>query len=360
MHFDTPALIVDLDVMEANIRRMQAVADKAKVKLRPHTKTHKSAHVARLQVEAGACGITVAKLGEAEVMADGGLDDILIAYPLVGSPKMERLAALLNRGVTVSCSTDDPGVAKGLSDVGEALGRRIPVYVEVDTGLGRLGRRPGEETVDLVLQIHRLPGIEVIGFLSHAGLAYLGNTNEDVRQAVIRDCADMYQTAQRLRARGVDIREISVGHTAGARFVGEMEGVTEMRPGIYAMNDRFAMRTGAATEAECALSVVATVVSRPAPDRAVIDAGSKTMALDRHPDGLFGLVRGRPELELHMLNEEHGVLRVPPEADLRVGEVLTIIPNHSCPVFNLSDEIIGVRKGKIEQIIPIEGRGKNR
>src|SRR5205085_1229757 len=193
---DTPALLFDLDVLESNVTGMAKVGSDAGVRLRPHTKTHKCPEIAAMQIAAGATGITVAKLGEAEVMADAGQTDLLVAYPLWGEEKLRRLRALCERAA-IRVSLDSVEVAEGIGRVGAELGRDIPVLVEVDTGLHRLGRPPLGPTVDLALAIARVPGVEVIGLLTHAGHAYRSTTREDLRRAAEREALDLVETADR-------------------------------------------------------------------------------------------------------------------------------------------------------------------
>jgi len=355
---DTPIIAVDLDVMERNIRRMQQLAAEAGVKLRPHTKTHKSPYIALKQLEAGASGITVATLGEAEVMADAGIDDILIAYPLVGRRKLERFSRLLNRA-DLTVAFDDIEVAKGINDVGEAHRRKIPVYIDVDTGLNRMGRDP-VESVPHILEIAKLPWLEVRGLMSHTGHAYAKDTEDEIRAVAIEDATLMHKTKELLAKHGLDVPEISVGATATARFIKDIPYATEMRPGMYVFNDRFVMATGGADEDDCAVSVIATVVARPTADRLIIDAGSKTLASDVFRGGGFGTIRGHGNLVIKSLSEEHGRVEVHGDTDLKIGDVVEIIPNHICPVINLADELYGFRGGRLERVIPVSARGKNR
>ena len=357
---ETPALLIDLDVLEANLAEMAAVAARAGVGLRPHTKTHKSPEIARMQVAAGAAGITCAKLGEAEVMADAGLDDLLIAYPLVGEHKLRRLRALLERA-RVRVSLDSVEVAEGLGGVGRELGEDVEVLVEVDTGLHRLGRPPGQPTAELVAEVARVPGVEVVGLLTHAGHAYRAGTPEELRRLAEREVLDLVETAALCKRDGIALREISVGSTPTARTGAFVDGVTEIRPGTYALNDATMMRLGVATEASAAASVLVTVVARPAGDRFVVDAGSKCFTTDGMgsvPDWL--VVAGRPDLHMDFLSEEHGVGHLDGDGDLRVGERLQVIPSHACACVNLFDLAYGVRGGTVERELPIAGRGKVR
>jgi D-serine deaminase-like pyridoxal phosphate-dependent protein len=355
---DTPALLVDLEVLEANLAEMAALAARAEVRLRPHTKTHKSPDIARMQVAAGAAGITCAKLGEAEVMADAGLDDLLIAYPLVGEGKLRRLAGLLERA-RVRVSLDSVEVAEGLGRLGRRLGRDVEVLVEVDTGLHRLGRPPGPPTADLVARVARVPGVRVAGLLTHAGHAYRATTASELRRLAEREVLDLVETAALCRRRGVEPAEISVGSTPTARIGAFVDGVTEIRPGTYALNDATMMRLGVATETMTAARVLATVVGRPSTERFVLDAGSKCLTTDNMgtvPDWL--VVAGRPELHMDFLSEEHGVGHRAGGDDLRIGDRLQVIPSHVCGCVNLFDVAYGVRGGVVERELPIAGRGR--
>jgi D-serine deaminase-like pyridoxal phosphate-dependent protein len=359
---DTPALLFHLDVVEANLGEMAAVAAAAGVRLRPHTKTHKSPELAAMQMAHGAAGLTVAKLGEAEVMADAGLDDLLIAYPLVGELKLRRLHELLDRGITVRCSLDSVAVAQGLGSVGRDRGTPIEVLVEVDTGLHRLGRPPGAPTVELVTELAGVRGVEVVGLLTHAGHAYGAADSDELRRLAEREGTDLVETAEACARAGIELREISVGSTPTARIVADVEGVTEIRPGTYLFNDVDQMRLGVADEASCAARILATVVATPWEDRFVIDAGSKCLTSDGGDGPPFpgrGVIVGRPDLRLDRLSEEHGVGHVEPGGTLpAIGERLEVIPLHVCPVVNLFDEAHGIREGRVERTFSIAGRGK--
>ena len=358
---DTPALVFDLDVIERNIAQMAEVARTAGVRLRPHTKTHKSPLLAAMQVAAGAQGITVAKLGEAEVMIDAGLDDVLIAYPLVGEHKLRRLRALLERAA-ISVSLDAVEVAEGIGAVGTDLGRPVPVLVEVDTGHHRMGLPPGAASVALAGAIARVPGIEVIGLLTHAGHAYGSADPGELQRIAEREALDLIQTVQRCREEGLELREVSIGSTPTARVGAQVEGVTEIRPGTYIFNDVQQMRLGVAPESACGARILATVVARPTAERFLIDAGSKSFSSDGGSDAPFpgrGVVVGRPDLVIDFTTEEHGVGHVAGDpASLAIGERLEVIPLHVCSAVNLFDIAYGVREGRVEQTIPIAARGR--
>jgi D-serine deaminase-like pyridoxal phosphate-dependent protein len=339
---------------------MQERANAAGVRLRPHTKTHKSAYFARRQVALGAAGITVAKLGEAEVMAASGIDDILLAYPVVGPLKLARLRELLLRVPRFTCAVDSVEVAAGISEVGSALGRRVPVYLEVDTtDYRRLGQPAGEPSVALAGRIRALPGVALVGLMTHAGPAYAARDETALRDIALREAAPLAETA---RALGGGL-QVSVGSTPTARFLdlAGRAGATEARPGTYIFNDRTQVQLGTCGPEDVAVTILATVVSRPAPDRVVIDAGSKTLTSDAFVGGTgFGEVRGQPAMRIVRLSEEHGVMQVPADCDLAVGDRVEILPNHVCPCVNLTDELVAIRHGRPEGRIAVDGRGRVR
>lgn len=359
---DTPALLIDLDIMERNLREMAEAARAGGKKLRPHTKTHKSPWVAHRQLKHGATGITVAKLGEAEVMADAGIEDILIAYPIYGEAKLERLGRLIKRCREVRVSTDSVEVAEGYARLGRALGRDVQAYLEVDTGLGRCGHAPGEETRRVAREMAALTGVRLIGVMTHAGHGY--TADRAARERVAREEGEMLvATARELRDQdGIEVREISTGSTPTARPGARVPGVTEIRPGTYVFNDAGQLAIETATLETCAASILVTVVGRPAADRAIVDGGSKVFTSDMRAGAqTHGVVIGRPDLELFKLSEEHGWMRLTdPGRELKIGERLRIIPNHICPCVNLQDEIYGTRAGEVEQVIPVLARGKVR
>jgi D-serine deaminase-like pyridoxal phosphate-dependent protein len=324
---DTPSLLIDLDTLEDNITEMQEAVRASGVALRPHAKTHKCPDIARMQLEAGARGITVAKLGEAEVMVDAGIDDVLIAYPIVGEQKLSRLRELAARA-QIAVTTDSVEVAEGLGRVGKDLGREMPVLVEVDTGLHRLGRPPGASTVALVQELSELPGVEIVGLLTHAGHAYRSSSREELQAVAEREGRDLVETAERCAEVGIPLRRISVGSTPTARIVAGVPGVTEIRP-----------------------------------ERFVLDAGTKAFTSDGADGPPFpgrGVVAGRPELRLDFMNEEHAVGRRTGRDDVRIGERLEVIPLHACATVNMFDRAFGVRDGEVVRTFDIAARGKLR
>jgi D-serine deaminase-like pyridoxal phosphate-dependent protein len=359
---DTPSLLIDLDTLERNVAEMQAVASAAGVRLRPHTKTHKCPDIARMQLDAGASGITAAKLGEAEVMVDAGIDDVLIAYPIVGERKLERLRALAERA-SLRVTTDSVEVAEGIGRVGQDLGRDVPLLVEVDTGLHRVGRPAGAPTVELVKELSGVRGVEVLGLLTHAGHAYRSTGPAELRAAAEREGRDLVETAEGCAAEGIELREISVGSTPTARIVAGVAGVTEIRPGTYVFNDVQQMRLSVATEPTCAARVLTTVVAHPTDERFVLDAGTKAFTSDGGDGPPFpgrGVVAGRPELVLDFMNDDHAVGHLTGADDVLIGDRLEVIPLHVCSTVNMFDEAVGIRSGQVVRMFAIAGRGKMR
>lgn len=357
---ETPAVQIDLDLLDLHLRNAAERAKAHGIRLRPHTKTHKSVWIAGEQLRYGAAGITVAKLGEAEVMAAAGIQDILIAFPLYGAAKMKRLAKLLE-SCKITLSVDHLTIAEGLSELGVSLDRRIPLYVDVDTGLGRCGLEPGKPTAELAARISQLPGVEVTGLMTHSGHAYGCNTEEELRQAARHEAESLLYTQKLLKEMGVNVPEVSVGSTPTSFFPEEQQGVTEMRPGAYVFGDRSQFLLGVIDRKDVAMTVKATVISLPRPGVAIIDAGSKTFSSDRNrtlPG--FGEWVENPEVYVEKLSEEHGNLHVPEGVKLEIGQELSFIPNHCCTVTNLQDQLFGVRNGRLERMINVDARGKIR
>jgi D-serine deaminase-like pyridoxal phosphate-dependent protein len=337
---DTPLLTADLDAVERNVAGMQRYCGEHGLALRPHVKTHKVPELARLQVDAGARGITCQKLGEAEVMAEAGLDDILITFPLVGAAKVERLAALARR-IAVGVVGDSAAVANGLADL------EVDFLVECDTGGGRTGVQSPEEAAELAELVARLDGPRFAGLMTYPTRPESGPWLRAAREAIER--------------RGLTVGRISSGGTPTARRVHEVGEITELRPGTYIYGDRACIADGSVPLEDCALRVVATVVSRPTRERAILDAGSKTLTSDLAVATGYGFVVEHPEAEVYKLNEEHGLVDVSKCArQPEVGERVTIVPNHACGTVNMHDEVVMHRGGEIVTTYRIAARGKVR
>jgi D-serine deaminase-like pyridoxal phosphate-dependent protein len=359
---ETPHLLIDGAKMDRNIEKMAGIARERGVKLRPHVKTHKIPMIARRQLESGAAGITVAKVSE--VMADGGIRDIFIAYPLVTESKIRRAVRLSRGGVRLVVGVDSLEEGRRLSRVAALEDHELEVRLEVDTGLRRTGV-PFDRAVELAAEIMVLEKLRLSGIYTYRG-AVLGDgvPTLELKQAGLEEGKLMVSVADRMRDRGIEVEEVSLGSTPTAGYVGEVEGVTEIRPGTYVFYDRMQARLGVCSLEECAATVVATVVSRPSENLAIIDGGSKTFATDVQPgtkplnlEG-FGHVVGYPDAVLERLTEEHGMLRVSEDHDLRIGDIVQIIPNHVCSTVNLHNEIFFADGTGALERIEVSARGK--
>jgi len=352
----TPSVVVDLDVLEANVKSMQSDANRAGVKLRPHAKTHKSPEVGRLQIGAGAAGLTLAKTSEAEVFASLGFGDIFLGYPIYGADKARRLLDLSDR-LALTVGADSEEGARSLGAVFHAAGRKLSVRLKVDCGYGRVGVPP-ERAVETAMRIAALPGIEFRGLFPHGGQGYAAGSPEEVTAAARDEGRAVTEAAQAVRAAGLPVGDVSLGSTPTARQAITARGVTECRPGTYVYNDFSQVCLGVARLEDCAMTILATVVSVPEPGRAVVDAGSKTLSSDplRPRSVGHGLVLGRSS-RIARLSEEHGVIRVEEGESFRVGERVRILPNHACIVSNLHDRLVAVRKGRVEGTITVAARG---
>ncbi len=358
----TPYLLIDGTQLERNILRMANVARENGIALRPHVKTHKIPRIAREQLEAGAAGITVAKLSEAEVMADGGIEDIFIAYPLVTEAKI-RQAVRLGERVRLIVGVDSLEGARRLSEAAE--GPNLEVRLEVDTGLRRTGI-PRDEAVGLAGEIESMGNLDLTGIYTYRGAVLGGSKTLELEKAGLEEGRVMVSLAEQMRERGIRIEDVSVGSTPTAEYVAKVEGVTEIRPGTYVFYDRMQARLGACSLDDCAAVVVCTVVSRPTGDLAIIDGGSKTFATDVAPgaDPLnlegYGHIVGYPDAVLERLTEEHGMLSVDEDCDLEVGDTLQIIPNHICSTVNLHDQVYLVGEDGAVEERRVAARGKVR
>jgi D-serine deaminase-like pyridoxal phosphate-dependent protein len=345
--YGTPAVVVDLDRVERNIARVQAACDAAGLRNRPHIKTHKSPALARLQREAGARGITCQKLGEAEVMAEAGLDDILISYNLLGEEKLGRLGALLRRARVV-VAADNPVTVAGLPRAAAAAERTLEVVVECDTGHKRAGVETPAEAVALARDIASRPGLGFAGFLMYPPVDRVAETRRFLDEALAG-----------AREAGLTPAIVSTGGTPFLSRLGELAGVTEHRAGTYIFNDRMMLAAGAARMDDLALTVVATVVSRAAPERGILDAGSKTLTWETGGLEGHGLILEHPQARIHRFAEEHGFLDLSACNDRpKVGDVVRIVPNHVCAVVNMVDRMIATRGGAIVGEIEVAARGK--
>lgn len=344
---DTPAVLIDLDKVEANLQRAQRFADRHGIRLRPHIKTHKLPRFARRQMELGAVGITCQKLGEAEVMADAGLTDILLPYNLMGGSKLTRLRRLAER-VTLSVTADNAPTVDGYAATFAGTGRVLPVLVECDTGAGRAGVQTPAEAVALARRIDAADGLRFGGLMTYPPT--MGTAQSEAWLAEARVL---------LAQAGLAPEVVSTGGTPDLWRAHQVGSATEYRPGTYIYLDRFQVDVGVGALEDCALTVLTTVVSRPTATRAVIDAGSKALTSDLMGLQGHGLLIAYPDASITGLSEEHGVIDLSAcAARPEVGEVVRVVPNHACPVSNLFDTVVLVRADTIVEIVPVAARGR--
>jgi D-serine deaminase-like pyridoxal phosphate-dependent protein len=347
--YGTPAIVIDMDRVERNIVRLQATCDAAGVANRPHIKTHKSPYLARLQRDVGAKGITCQKLGEAEVMVDGGLDDILISYNLLGDQKMGRLGSLLKRA-NVTVAADNPVVLAELPKAAAVAERSVSVVIECDTGRKRAGVETPAEVIALARDILGRPELSFAGFLMYPTESGWSDAQKFLDE-----------TLAGVRSLGLEPSIISTGGSPNLKNLGKLRGATEHRAGTYIYNDRMQVAAGVADWDDCALHVYSTVVSRAGNDRGILDAGSKTLTTDIGGLEGHGFILEHPQAKIARFAEEHGFLDLS-GSNTRplVGDVVRIVPNHVCVVVNMVDEVLMVRGNDIIGTLPVAGRGKLR
>jgi D-serine deaminase-like pyridoxal phosphate-dependent protein len=353
---ETPAVYLDLDVIDANITRMQAALDGRCVTLRPHVKSHKSINLARRQIGAGAAGITVSSVGEAEVFAKAGFDDIFLAYTIWAGAgrRAERVLALHEQVRSFTIGVDSVAAAEQLASATQGSGRPLKVLVEIDSGARRTGVRP-EEAGDLAAGCLRL-GLDVKGIFTYPGHAGCSSS------ARANGAADEVRAAERAIAsfldKGIPVGVVSAGSTPTA-LMSARAPITEVRPGEYIYNDADNVRLGTCRSlADVGLLVATTVVSTAVEGQVIIDAGTKVLGREGNAEKGFGLVPSLPGSFLRLLNEHHGYLSIP-NGGVRpsVGDVLTVVPNHACPVANLFDEYVVVQGGSVIGRWPVDARG---
>ena len=367
----TPQVLIDQSRALRNIERVQQFASTAGLRLRPHAKTHKSPVVARWQLEAGAVGICCAKVGEAEVFVDAGITDIRLPYP-VNPSNAPRLLALMDRA-SISIIVDHPLVVRGWSDAMQRAGRTLNVLVKVDVGFHRCGIDPGADALGFIQTVASLPGLALRGLLSHAGHAYHAASEAELGAIAHQEAETLAGLRARAAASGIALDEISVGATPTLRFSIGQNGVTELRPGNYVYVDRTQVALNAASLDDCALTVLATVVSKH-PGRIILDCGSKTLTNDlargiSKAAGYGAVLAGETDdldcareidetLSIERLSEEHATVRVTGETRLEPGDRVRVLPNHSCVVSNLVDVVRLVDGDQVIDTIPVAARGR--
>jgi len=355
---DTPALVVDLNVMERNLRRVAEYAQAHGLRLRPHTKTHKSPRIGRRQLDCGAAGLTVAKVSEAEVMLGAEPADLLIAYPVIGRTKLERLVEVARR-TRLTVALDSTFAARQLSDVARAAQVEIGVLAEVDVGLGRVGVAPGE-LLPLAQCISRLPNLRLEGITFYPG--HIKDAEQQGQNALAQLGELLRSILADFRRAGLEAKIVSGGSTPSLFLSHTVPEVTEIRPGTYVYNDINTVRSAACALEDCAASVLATVVSTAKPGQMIVDGGSKTFSSDRLANSsevTFGYVVEAPEARFHKMNEEHGYVDISGvNREFSIGDRVHIIPNHICVAVNLHERMYGIRGDQVEEVWTVEGRGK--
>ena len=354
---ETPVPVVDLDRLALNLDRMAAYATLHGLRLRPHVKTHKSPHIAAQQLRLGAIGLTCATLREAEVMSEV-CDDLLIAYPPVGAARLERLASLPER-VRITVAADNADSLNALSLAAKLGHREVQVLVEADFGMHRVGVATPANAVALAKQIRETSGLRFAGLLLYPG--HIRQPVNEQTAALAQLALDIERYREALVHVGLTPTVVSGGSTPAAWRMHEVPGITEVRPGTYVYNDRTTALLGACHWDDCALTILATVVSVAVKGQAVVDAGTKS--LGREPMGVdgdgFGALLDRPDVVVSRMSEEHGILDLA-HTDWcpRLGDQVRIVPNHVCIAVHLFDEIVGVRGDAVETTWPVAARGR--
>lgn len=361
----TPAVLIDTDILRQNLERGAAIARRAGKKLRPHIKAHKIPQFAQLQMELGANGICAAKVSEAEVMADAGIRDIMVANEIVSPEKLVRLAALARR-VKVTVLADSRETVALLADAAVTGGVTFDVMVEIDTGDERCGAQPGDVPA-LARQIAACPSLHFAGLETFGGSVFHCESaaEEQLRAPAL---ARLLEHVKRdVEAEGLRVEEVSVGGSPALELLAQQPVITELRPGVYIFNDGATVCRGGAAFENCAATVLTTVISIPSPHRMVVDGGAKTFSYCRpgivygHKI-LHGVLRQDTRICLTSLSEEHGVFATAPgEPDFssyHVGDKIEVIPAHTCPVINLADRVYLCKNKVVQSELPVAARGK--
>lgn len=365
---DTPTLLLDLPPFRRNMQAMHEVCHQHGVELMPHAKTHRVPELGVRQVALGADGLTVAKLGEGEAFADAGVQRLIVAYPVIGAAKLARAVALARR-VDLTLAVDSLEGARAMGAAFGEAGLVAEAFLIVDSGLGRVGVS-SDQAGEVGAAIAAVDGVRLTGVMTHEGTVYGARDREELVALSVATAGLMVGAAEAIRARGVDLSVVSMGASASAHVAATVPGVTQVRPGIFAFNDLGQLALGNTDLAGCAVRVLATVVSRPAPDRACLDSGSKSLGLDLVPAAAhraeypgYGLLVGLDGWQLERLSEEHGWLRwhgpgKPPE--LRIGQRVQVVPNHVCMAFASLGEVTAVEAGQVVGTWPGLGAGASR
>ncbi|SHI84859.1 D-TA family PLP-dependent enzyme [Lutispora thermophila] len=360
---DTPALIIDEEKLLENICFMQSYADKNHVNLRPHTKTHKMPYLAKLQEEYGAKGIAVAKVGEAEVMADNGLKDIFIANEIVGGAKLKRIRELA-KAVDISFGVDSIPQVSMVEEVFEGADKKAQVLIEIEVGENRSGVIKEEDFINLVNHIKKCRNVHLKGIFSHDGHSYGADNVEHCKELFDESQKRTLFFAKLAEELGCKLETVSIGSTPSSMFDFDiMKGITELRVGTYILMDA-SQGNAIGTYDRCAATVLTTVISRPTEERVITDVGAKGITMQTRNKGIcatkgLGVIKGYKDAYIHSVFDEHAIIYNKELRDkIKIGDKLEIIPNHICPVCNLYDKAYLVSHDKVIKEIPILCRGK--
>jgi D-serine deaminase-like pyridoxal phosphate-dependent protein len=360
----TPSFLLDLDVCEANIRDVAAVCARTGAELWPMVKTHKSTAIARRQKAAGAAGFLTGTLDEAEQLAAAGFTNLMHAYPVAGRENLARVISLARQARRLTVALDGPAAARALASALDAADAALDYLIIVDSGLHRFGVPPAQ-AAELAAALAGYKQLRLKGIATHPGQVYAAAAPEGVATAARAEVAALAQARDALLKRGFAVPVVAAGSTPTAAHAAASGVATVLRPGNYVFYDNAQIALGVVPAERCALTVLATVLSRPRPDTLIIDAGSKCFGLDKGAHGTsltagFGLVRDHPELTVAGLSEEVGKLAVSGDTALAVGDKLAVIPNHACAAANLTSWLVGHRQGRVEETIAIDMRGNAR
>lgn len=360
---DTPAILIDYDIVMKNLCFMQNKANQYHVKLRPHIKTHRMPELAKMQMQEGAYGITVAKVGEAETMAENGLDNIFIANEIVGVSKIERIRAL-NRKINIRIGVDNEYQIDQLEQVFQEEEKRIEVLIEFEVGENRSGVITDAQLINLAQYIKNKKKVFLKGVFSHEGHSYKAKNVEDCIKVSTESQERTVRAGNILKGLGINIDTISIGATPSLMHTAIIEGITEIRPGTYIFMD-VGQGSGINDFSKCAASVLATVISKPTEERVVLDAGAKALTSQNRSEGIcstngYGLVKNSNNIRLSGVFDEHGLIYDKEfRKNIEIGDKIEIIPNHICPTCNLYEKAYLVSNGEVLREISILCRGKS-
>lgn len=355
---ETPAVVADLDVVDRNLRAVADLADDAGVDVRPHTKAHKIPALARRQEDHYGPGVLCQKLSEAEVMVRTGVRDVTLVCPVVDDSKLDRLLWVADRADRFATLVDCPGNVRPLADRAARRGTTVGVTIEVDVGIDRMGVAPGEGASELAALIADEPALELRGILGHDNhIPAPGKTVE----AYERECAavaeELERTVEAVEAEGLPVETVTTGASSTARYMARESVVTELDPGRYVFNDASLLAARPEVDREdCALTVVTTVISRPTRDRAIVDAGGKTLSYVADP---MPVPKRRDDVEFYQASSEHGFVDVSDAPDVSVGDRLEFVVQNAYGPINIHDTLPGVRDGRVEEVWNVSARGKD-